>query len=284
MIKLLMFGALAQAQVLTWEPPVGDGDKYEVKGYRLSYEIFAPDEECVEVETNYWLDMGLVNTYKMHEDINFRPGFWYYFKIQTYTDRADSKLSDAGYCVQVRGVPNAPINDYIDDDYHGGSILKKGENNNEEDIYIASSDMPGTDSLGGSSDSDVGAGEFDNYGRADRDIELPIVLGRTGPGSGSSYRVRSAGADRTSKRSKIQVSSDTKQRGMDRRKHVLLSDDSVKDIGQHGARISTISAGLQDLGANRPKGSDNHRVRVILIVLGLLAILGALFGISTKKA
>lgn len=94
---------------MKWDPPPDAGKDYEVKGYRLAYEIEST-KDCAEYSPaqplKYYVDVGNVNAYKFKDDPNFQPGLTYYIRILTYTTDMESDQSE-GHCITIRGKPKS---------------------------------------------------------------------------------------------------------------------------------------------------------------------------------
>ena len=314
----LFLPLIAAAQVATWPPPEGAGDKYEVQNFRISYEIFAPHETCTPVETKYFLDVGHVYEYSFHKDINFRPGFKYFIRIDTVsTTGRVSEKSETGVCMTIRGVPEGVDQFQIDDkmSLENNNQIPKGDiyEDFNDSFAFTDADMPnpirdgwargrgdgtsgtGDDSRGSDSETDLASGASGDEWRGHRRGGL---AGPVGPSSFSDGRGRSygpepierhrvaAGADRTSGRQRESVQplhGDSGKRGMARQRAVLLPNEGNRNEGrtQSASVIGSIKSSLQGNADNIPKGSERPSSAVNWIAaLSIILLVGlGIFGI-----
>ena len=308
---------VALAQVATWPPPEGAGDKYEVQNFRISYEIFAPHETCVPVETKYFLDVGHVYEYRFHEDINFRPGFKYFIRIDTVsTTGRVSEKSETGVCMTIRGVPEGVDQFQIDDkmSLENNNQIPKGDIHEDfnDSFAFTDDDMPNPIRDGWARGSDGASGTGDDLGGSDSEADLASgasddewrghrrsgVAGPVGPSFFSDGRGRGDGPEPIERhrvaigtdnatgrqRESLQpVHSDDRKRSVARQRGVLLPNESNRNEGrpQSASVIGSLKSSLQGNADNLPKGSERPSGRVNWIAaLSIILLVGlGIFGI-----
>jgi hypothetical protein len=107
---ILLFTLIAGAQEIKWTHPEKNEGDFKVTGYYLQYQISETKDCDLTGETPYLVDMKFKDHHDLEEDPNFRPGFFYFFRMSSYNEAGQSMPTGAiggkdGGCLEVKGKP-----------------------------------------------------------------------------------------------------------------------------------------------------------------------------------